>query len=206
MHIALIGKKYSGKDTVAKYLIENYGYTRLAFADPIKDICKNVFNMNEEQLNGSLKEEIDKFWNISPRQLMQFIGTEMFRDQLNKNIWIKILERKMNIILKNNPNAKIVITDLRFINEEEFVDKFNFLKIKILRDSSYNDNHESENNNLKYHCIIDNRKSIKNLYSNIEEIMIHQKKSYLSIYKKYFYVLLLKIIKFIFNIQINDNV
>jgi cytidylate kinase len=37
MIIGLTGYAQSGKDTVAKILVENYGYTRVAFADKIRE-------------------------------------------------------------------------------------------------------------------------------------------------------------------------
>ena len=76
--IGIAGRKYNGKDTIGDYLVKNYGYKKIAYADPIKEICKEMFGFNNEQLYGSLKESNDGFWNVSPRKLMQFIGTELF--------------------------------------------------------------------------------------------------------------------------------
>ncbi|MDT2278152.1 hypothetical protein [Paenibacillus larvae] len=36
-NIALTGKLRAGKDTVAEYLMERYGYARYAFGDGVKD-------------------------------------------------------------------------------------------------------------------------------------------------------------------------
>ena len=43
-------KKGSGKDTVSEYLINHYGYNRYAFGDPVKDVCRVMFNFSEDQL------------------------------------------------------------------------------------------------------------------------------------------------------------
>ena len=38
--IGLLGRKRVGKDTVADYLINNYNFTKHAFANPIKEVLK----------------------------------------------------------------------------------------------------------------------------------------------------------------------
>ena len=37
--LGLVGRKQSGKDTFAQRLVEEHGYTRLAFADPLKAVA-----------------------------------------------------------------------------------------------------------------------------------------------------------------------
>ena len=75
MIIALTGKKGCGKDTVANYLCEKYGFVNYGFADPIKEVGKIVFGFNDEQLEGCLKDTMDNFWGISPREFFQNFGT-----------------------------------------------------------------------------------------------------------------------------------
>ena len=60
--IGITGKKFNGKDTGAIYLINNYGYERLAFADALKEACKCIFGFTNEQLYGNKKEDIDEYW------------------------------------------------------------------------------------------------------------------------------------------------
>jgi hypothetical protein len=52
MIIGIGGEKQHGKDTVANYLVSKYGYTKKAFADRLKEICKISFpevNIYDEQ-------------------------------------------------------------------------------------------------------------------------------------------------------------
>ncbi len=174
--IGICGKKYHGKDTVANHLVEKYGYTRIAFADPIKDICKIVFGLTHEQLNSNLKEEVDDYWKISPRQLMQFIGTDLFRNNtatimphIGDNIWIHVLLKHIS----DNPSTKFVITDIRFENEFEYISKLNGTIIKVIRNNIINnDNHVSESyiDKLNADYTINNDNTIEELNYNVDLI------------------------------------
>ena len=83
--IGIIGSKQSGKDTAGTYLINEHGFTRYAFGDPVKKICQTLFDLSEEQLsNHILKEKIDPRWGISPREMFQRIGTEFGQFELFK--------------------------------------------------------------------------------------------------------------------------
>jgi hypothetical protein len=58
--LAMAGQMGSGKDTVAAHLVANYGFTRLAFADNLKEMCKSVWNLTHEQVYGE-KEKFQPF-------------------------------------------------------------------------------------------------------------------------------------------------
>lgn len=175
--IGICGKKHHGKTCLAKYLIDNFGYVKLSFADPLKEICKILFRFNDQQLNGKLKEDKDDRWNVTPRSCMQFVGTELMRKQMNnllpeieENIWIKNMELRINELLQNNPDVKIVIDDIRFQNEIELIKCFNSNKIILIkRNIESSDNHESEKNiddliNIDH--VLNNDGSINDLHFN----------------------------------------
>ena len=75
-YIGLLGNKGCGKDTLADYLVKDKNFIKYSFANPIKEIAKHLFNLSDEQLNGSHKETIDNRWNLSPRIILQRLGTE----------------------------------------------------------------------------------------------------------------------------------
>lgn len=54
--VTLFGQSGSGKSTVGRYLAETYGGKSLAFADPMKEICKLQFDFNDKQLYGESEE------------------------------------------------------------------------------------------------------------------------------------------------------
>jgi hypothetical protein len=62
--ITLFGKSGSGKSTAGQFLIEAYGGESLAFADPMKKICKEIFDFTHDQLYGD-SETRNKLVDIS---------------------------------------------------------------------------------------------------------------------------------------------
>ena len=150
MIIGIGGKKGSGKDTLAKYLINNYNYKRYAFGDPVKEVCK-VFDLSEDQLYGNMKDIYDERLGVYPRELFQKIGTEfgrkfiheLFPDlKINKgDLWVD----KFTNYYEKNKSVNIVITDVRFESEIKSIKDKGGILIYIKRSNeNKNDNHLSE--------------------------------------------------------------
>jgi hypothetical protein len=116
--VAFCGKKRSGKDTAAD-AVASLGYFPIAFADPIKDTCQTVFQWDDEHVRGEKKEEVDPFWEFSPRWAMQTIGTELFRDGIDENVWVKSLLARVD----GSDHDRFAVTDVRFPNEVEHLQK-----------------------------------------------------------------------------------
>ena len=185
--VGIMGKKYNGKDTIADYLCARYGYIKLSYAQPLKDICKILFNFTDEQLYGKQKETIDERWGTSPRKLFQFIGTDLLRNQLatiipeiGNNIWIRCVEEKINSLIKENPDTLIVISDVRFQNEIDIIkDKYkDSMIIKVTRnfdDNSTTTTHESESIDLLtgFDTEIHNNSDLKTLYKKVDNLFIN---------------------------------
>lgn len=140
MVIAVTGTISSGKDTFAQKFIEN-GYTKFSFADSLKSAVGVIFGWDRELLEGNThesrkwREEIDPFWskelgyNVTPRYILQYMGTDVLRKHFNDNIWIMSLENK----IKNSESDKIIITDCRFPNEIKLMKKMKATIVEIQR-------------------------------------------------------------------------
>ena len=124
--IALCGFKGCGKDFVANYISETYNYEHLKISTKLKEVSKTLFDINDEQIEGNKKETIDERWNITPRQMLQFVGTDMFQYKLQelipeceRNFWIQAFVNGIKA-----KNAKdIVISDMRFLHEYIYLKK-----------------------------------------------------------------------------------
>lgn len=139
--LAACGFIASGKDTVANYLIDNYGFTKLSFAASLKDAVASIFGWDREMLEGSTKEsrewreQVDTWWanklnmpKFSPRLCLQLMGTDVMRNHFHNDIWVASLENKIR-----NFDSNIIITDCRFKNELEVFDSFGANVIRVKR-------------------------------------------------------------------------
>ncbi len=206
--IGVSGQAGSGKDTVANYLCEEYGFTKIALADPIKRFGYHVFHFSEEQLWGPsyCRNAVDHryshlhhwdeaearmaawgreyvisvlgdddplkvdpavaalthwfFWlresyagKLSPRIMLQALGTEWGRDAIGPNVWMDCLLRDARTVLhegtvrsfKYTPldgcieathtemPSGVVVSDIRFENEFQRIRHEGGAVIRILR-------------------------------------------------------------------------
>lgn len=121
--IALCGPKRSGKDTVAKYLVDRdpNAFVHAKIASGLKDTIRILFELTPEQLEES-KDIMDPRWGVRPRQLMQFLGTDVMQFEIQnlmphmgRRFWIKQLLTRNPL----HPNKCLVISDMRFLHEAE---------------------------------------------------------------------------------------
>jgi hypothetical protein len=143
----------------------------LALADPIKQIAVDYFGVTKEDAWGSqdTKENTLVNWrwdeipsdkrkntikvvggvrvNLNPlmtvRELLQWIGTELFRETMHTDFWVKAT---LNLIRgKHKHFAHHVITDVRFPNEVQGVSAESGINIRIVRPGlNSTDTHASE--------------------------------------------------------------
>lgn len=117
MLIGIHGKAGVGKDTAAAILIGAYGGRRFAFADPVREIAAKLFDLDVIDFDTQEKKAIvDDRWNMSRRTMLQFVGTELVRQQLSERHWIKLMHLR-----RQHFNGNQFITDCRFQNELDYV-------------------------------------------------------------------------------------
>ena len=181
--IGITGRKFNGKDTMGDYYVKHHGYVRIAFADSLKKGCGEIFGFTDEQLYGNQKETIDKFWKVSPRTVLQYVGTDLFRNQLcnimpnvESNIWVKVVQKKIMSAWETNPNIKFVVTDVRFMNECNMIHDMGGTVVRVCRDSvnPILDTHlsEMEIDKLPADYQIKNNGSIKDLYNSAKDMLV----------------------------------
>ena len=125
--IGISGKAQSGKDTVGRYLCEEYHCMHYYFAKPLKEGAKIMFNLSDEQIEN--KEQTIEPWGMSPRKIYQLLGTEVGRG-IDVNIWVKNAE----MFVKSVAGFTVVITDVRFSNEAFWIHNRGGVVINIVRD------------------------------------------------------------------------
>jgi len=138
--IGLTGKAGSGKDTFASFYKDAECF---AFAAPLKEAAKILFNLEHDQLHHpDKKDDVDTRWGKSPRYILQWLGTNVLRDQFDDKIFLKNMKQRID----NAKGSFIIITDVRFDNEAEFVKSLGGKIIHIERDNNKSDNNVNESN------------------------------------------------------------
>ncbi|HSW76544.1 MAG TPA: hypothetical protein VLG50_05840 [Candidatus Saccharimonadales bacterium] len=174
MLIAFTGNIGSGKDTASDYLVYKYGFDKTTFAKPLKDALKTLFMFSDNQLYGTQEEKntIDQRWNLSPRKAMQWLGTDILRNQFDVNYFVKYFK------LYYVDRIDTVVSDLRFLNESLLIKSLGGIVVKINRQGTTS-NHQSETelHHIEYDFMIDNNQTIDDLYHQLDDL-------YFAVYKK----------------------
>ena len=196
--IGIHGHAHSGKDTVKDFIIDNFkNHYAIALADPLKEAAAIAFGIPEDWFHSQeLKAEVHPNWDVSPREIAQFFGTELFRDNIHKllpgvgnNFWITRLNLRLtNQYLPDNEgefdaNDTVVIPDIRFQNEYDWVIDNGGIIIHLTRDGADGivglTNHSSEQK-INLHCkertfTCENNSSLSDLHRKIANIIVSLK-------------------------------
>lgn len=182
MIVALVGHRRSGKDTVANYLVNHYTYENMKLSYYLKECTKIMFDLTDEDLETDKKDNVHPKWNIKPRQIMQFLGTEVMQFQLDKLIpdlhrcfWVKRLCDDID----KHPNKSIVISDVRFQHEisylkEKYPTRLCIVKlVRAINTEEDVDQHisEQEHAHIKADHLIVNNGTVHQLYNNVDIIL-----------------------------------
>jgi hypothetical protein len=186
--VGVSGKKRSGKSTFADMIVDECAKkdlccVRMSFADMLKETIQGVFGINEELLWGdddkksllcnvvwsdNIKKMFPKYKNkhsnMTVRELLQFLGTDVFRLLFGENVWKDALFRK---VAEDSSIQVIILDDCRFNDECDKIIELEGILIRLRRGEDSKDSHESEtaldNYNWKNHSclVIDKNASIE---------------------------------------------
>ena len=166
MVIGFAGRCRSGK-TILSEVCEKYGYQRLSFAIPLKQLCADILDISIDELNRAKNENIpieitigknvceilseetnipiettteicDGKYLHTVRDMLQFIGTDYIR-KYNSDWHVN----KIREMIEDNVNY--VIDDVRFPNEKRMIEQLGGDCWFVTRTTLDNvSNHESE--------------------------------------------------------------
>lgn len=202
MVIGLCGGIGVGKDTVASILKKNHQFEVTAFADAVRDEISLAFGVPVTLLtNRGTKEtpmpelalsrckveafvqrmadkgDGDRSIPRSPRWMMRKWGTEYRRELFGYNYWVKIMCDKIEAHRFND--VSLVITDLRFQNEEELVTHHGVI-LRVAREKNpfaTTDLHISDEYQVQHDDIIENNGDIQALDEAVD-LMVQRYKHY----------------------------
>ena len=167
--IGLTGKARAGKTTVANYLWVDHGFVHLSFAGPLKMAAKHIFGLKEHQLEDESKELLIEHWKLTPRQMFQKLGTEAVRNVFGNDTWVK---RMALSLAEVRATDDVVISDVRFPEEAEFIVRQGGVLVEIVRRdaglSGAEGGHASENHVIVADYVLDNNSTVEALQGEID--------------------------------------
>lgn len=148
-NIGIIGKARSGKDTAALALVAEHHYTRLAFADPLKELALAIDPLIPTAYGIHVRLSLlirDSGWEYAKdhypevRRLLQRTGGGV--REIDETFWLTATRKKLNIA--EAYNVPVVVTDVRYPNEANMLRSRGFRLIRITRPGVADDQHDSE--------------------------------------------------------------
>lgn len=176
--VGFTGLKRSGKDTAAGFLSE-LGFKKFSFADPVRQAVElldplvplggGAVGRLSDALSYSSWEELKDTDSLTEvRKLLQRMGTEVGRNIFGDVIWINLL----NAAVEKDKTPLVVITDVRFANEADYIINRGGIVIKIEREGTApGDPHPSEKLDLQYTHLIKNNSTVENLGKRVINVV-----------------------------------
>jgi hypothetical protein len=177
--VGISGYARAGKDTAAAWFVNNHGYTRMSFADPIREALEvinpkvmipGIGYMTVKQ-SLSISEKVgDNGWEFLKesgegiRGMLQRLGTEVGREMFSEDFWV---EQALN---RAPDGSKIVFADVRFPNEAEAIRSLGGKIIRVNREGvSAVNAHISETamDDYSFDVVIENSGSIEEFHELI---------------------------------------
>ena len=138
--IGIHGRARAGKDTVANFIVAAIGGYRYSLADPIRAMLAPLGVDMSDPYWQARKEESIPALGVSPRRMMQTLGTEWGRQLINPDLWLIMAHQRL---LQSGPG--MVISDVRFDNEAAWIRKHGGWIIHVIRpDTKAVEAHASE--------------------------------------------------------------
>jgi len=183
MLVGISGVKGSGKDTIADILVEDFGFTKIAFADDLKLSVGQTLNITRSDIDEwkniehirvvveNKKAPSTHLVDLSFRELLQRWGTEGHRHVFGTDFWVEQLFRR-NLDWKKD----FVIPDARFFNEIEKIKSFFGSTIILVEGrATSSDSHASEteflNNRDEFDAYIENSGTLDQLRETVHNLM-----------------------------------
>ncbi len=195
--IGLAGRAGAGKDTCADIMFSQHDFATTAFAAPLRREIISAFRIDGALFSVEQKERrapalainrcadsgfiqrmtelgVDLAEARSPREIMRWWGTEYRRHQ-NEQYWTDLMRHWIDCMALDGIR-RIVITDVRFLNEAQFIQSLGGSIWRIRRPAAEakHVDHQSETEVAAIwpDAVIDNTGSLGDLAREIEATLL----------------------------------
>ena len=195
--IGIIGRKGAGKDTVGERLVVRHAFVRAAFADPVKHVARDLWpHLSVDQCWGPIevKEAIDALLGVTPRWILQRLGTEVgrqgdlsafeglgvsadrMREALTRQGVVPGPSAWVDAFLAARRTQDTVVTDVRFPNEANVLRAQGGAVIKIVQpgfDTGIGNDHPSEFevDRCDYDYLLRNDRTLPELWGRVDVVL-----------------------------------
>ena len=115
--IGLTGLAGAGKSTAARLLAEQHGFTVQPIAGPLKAMTR-AFGLTTAEMTLFKEVPLERLNGKSPRQFMQFLGTEFGRMLIGPNVWVDAWRDRLGYdAVEHFGDILVIADDCRFENE-----------------------------------------------------------------------------------------
>ncbi|AKZ59167.1 putative GP52-bacteriophage PHIC31 [Streptomyces ambofaciens ATCC 23877] len=155
MNIGIIGRARVGKDTAGKWLVDNRGYRRVAFADALKEAALKVDPIigcfADEDTHAATTVRLGEIvrtlgWELAKetpevRRFLQELGAAV--RAIDEDFWLRAAMK--TVMEANDGGVPVVITDVRYPNEAASLKRAGFRLVYMERPGVPRMDHASEN-------------------------------------------------------------
>lgn len=191
--IALSGWKGSGKDTVADYLVREHGFIRVSFADALKEMVAQQYDVPLEYMHEPSKKEMplhqypvipgdpfseaiqqllsaelrSGYW--TPRALCILEGS--IKRSVYSNYWVRTVVQQ----IQQAPSQNYVVSDMRYVTEADTLKLLlpNVVTCRVVRWATVDTQDPSERNldTYVFNHTFDNTGTRERLYDHVDGIV-----------------------------------
>ena len=166
--IGICGQMGSGKTTLSNILVNDYDFSELSFAEPLKAALL-AMGVPLRFLHGTQAQKetpLPMLGGRSARYAMQTLGTEWGRETIHPDLWVLLAEHR----LQKEPDVQWVVPDVRFPNEVDMIHRNGGTVVRIVRGPEKAPAHKSEDVSLlKSDYVIVNNGDMSALRTTVAE-------------------------------------
>ena len=189
--IGITGYAQHGKDTAGQRLVERWGYRRYGFADQLREMALRADPYVAVPVASSHQQDAENVtfrrlaaviatagWEMAKtcpdvRRFLQVLGTDCVRDLLGEGAWVDALRLR---IARDGWSGPIVVTDVRFPNEADWIEDVGGLIVRVIRpnfDSGVLSTHASEKSigMIPVYAVLVNDGTIPDLWGQVDQLV-----------------------------------